>query len=125
MACRRQLTGRNRTLEPRGKSKTGTPRRDRQARHDRAGGEDLGLHISHAREKLRIGLIPFPSDVLTVMTSAPYIIQQEEVDAIVVGSGISGGWAAKELCEKGLNTLVLERGRHVEHGTDYVTEHMP
>ncbi|MEX2400518.1 MAG: GMC family oxidoreductase [Rhodothermales bacterium] len=59
------------------------------------------------------------------MASAPYIIQQEEVDAIVVGSGISGGWAAKELCEKGLNTLVLERGRHVEHGTDYVTEHMP
>ena len=35
-------------------------------------------------------------------------------DAIVVGSGISGGWAAKELCEKGLKTLVLERGRQVE-----------
>ena len=41
-------------------------------------------------------------------------------DAIVVGSGISGGWAAKELCEAGLKTLVLERGRHVEHG-DYPT----
>ncbi|CAN5364248.1 GMC family oxidoreductase [soil metagenome] len=40
-------------------------------------------------------------------------------DAIVVGSGISGGWAAKELCEKGLKTLVLERGRHVEHIKDY------
>ncbi len=39
-------------------------------------------------------------------------------DAIVVGSGISGGWAAKELCEKGLKTLVLERGHIVEHG-DY------
>lgn len=52
-----------------------------------------------------------------------YIAQQtEEYDAIVVGSGITGGWAAKELCEKGLKTLVLERGRHVEHGTDYVTE---
>ena len=37
-------------------------------------------------------------------------------DAIVVGSGISGGWAAKELCEKGLKTLVLERGRDVKHG---------
>ncbi len=37
-------------------------------------------------------------------------------DAIVVGSGISGGWAAKELCEKGLRTLVLERGRDVKHG---------
>ncbi len=40
-------------------------------------------------------------------------------DAIVVGSGISGGWAAKELCEKGLKTLVLERGRNVEHIKDY------
>lgn len=39
-------------------------------------------------------------------------------DAIVVGSGISGGWAAKELCEKGLKTLVLERGRNVEHIKD-------
>jgi choline dehydrogenase-like flavoprotein len=37
-------------------------------------------------------------------------------DAIVVGTGISGGWAAKELCEKGLKTLVLERGRMVAHG---------
>lgn len=37
-------------------------------------------------------------------------------DAIVIGSGISGGWAAKELTEKGLKTLVLERGRNVEHG---------
>src|SRR6476646_9810473 len=40
-------------------------------------------------------------------------------DAIVVGSGISGGWAAKELCEKGLKTLLLERGRNVEHVKDY------
>ncbi len=42
-------------------------------------------------------------------------------DAIVIGSGMSGGWAAKELCEKGLKTLVLERGRDVEHGKDYPT----
>ena len=42
-------------------------------------------------------------------------------DAIVVGSGISGGWAAKELCEKGLKTLVLERGRDVRHIQDYPT----
>jgi choline dehydrogenase-like flavoprotein len=42
-------------------------------------------------------------------------------DAIVVGSGMSGGWAAKELCEKGLKTLVLERGRNVRHIEDYTT----
>jgi choline dehydrogenase-like flavoprotein len=42
-------------------------------------------------------------------------------DAIVIGSGISGGWAAKELCEAGLKTLVLERGRMVEHIKDYPT----
>jgi len=42
-------------------------------------------------------------------------------DAIVVGSGISGGWAAKELTEGGLKTLVLERGRNVEHVKDYTT----
>jgi choline dehydrogenase-like flavoprotein len=48
---------------------------------------------------------------------------QNEVtyDAIVIGSGISGGWAAKELCENGLKTLVLERGRKVEHVLDYPT----
>jgi choline dehydrogenase-like flavoprotein len=41
-------------------------------------------------------------------------------DAIVVGSGISGGWAAKELSERGLSVLLLERGRNVEHVRDYV-----
>lgn len=40
-------------------------------------------------------------------------------DAIVIGTGISGGWAAKELCEKGLKTLVLDRGRDVRHVADY------
>ena len=44
----------------------------------------------------------------------------ETYDAIVVGSGISGGWAAKELTEKGLNVLLLERGKNVEHIKDYV-----
>ncbi len=45
-------------------------------------------------------------------------------DAIVIGSGISGGWAAKELTEKGLKTLVLERGRDVKHVTDYPTANL-
>ncbi|HEX4851183.1 MAG TPA: FAD-dependent oxidoreductase, partial [Puia sp.] len=49
---------------------------------------------------------------------------QTEFDAIIVGSGITGGWAAKELCEKGLKTLVLERGRNVEHVKDYTTAFM-
>ena len=42
-------------------------------------------------------------------------------DAIVIGTGISGGWAAKELCENGLKTLVLDRGRMVKHIEDYPT----
>lgn len=45
-------------------------------------------------------------------------------DAIVVGSGISGGWAAKELTEKGFKTLVLERGKDVKHNVDYPTTNM-
>lgn len=47
-------------------------------------------------------------------------MQSQSYDAIVVGSGISGGWAAKELTEKGLRTLLLERGKNVEHVKDYV-----
>ena len=46
--------------------------------------------------------------------------QSESFDAIVVGSGISGGWAAKELTERGLRVLLLERGKNVEHQKDYV-----
>ncbi|HKG96077.1 MAG TPA: GMC family oxidoreductase [Gemmatimonadaceae bacterium] len=51
--------------------------------------------------------------------------QREEYDAIVVGSGISGGWAAKELTEKGLRTLVLDRGAEYPYRTGYITEHKP
>jgi choline dehydrogenase-like flavoprotein len=46
---------------------------------------------------------------------------QNTYDAIVIGSGISGGWAAKELTGKGLRILVLERGRDVRHVTNYPT----
>ena len=46
----------------------------------------------------------------------------EAFDAIVIGSGATGGWAAKELCENGLKTLMLDRGRMVEHRQDYPTE---
>lgn len=51
-------------------------------------------------------------------------IDNEHYDAIVIGTGVSGGWAAKELCEQGLKTLVLERGRPIDHITDYPTAHM-
>jgi len=51
-------------------------------------------------------------------------VKENTYDAIVVGSGISGGWAAKELCEKGLKTLVLERGNDVKHVKDYTTAMM-
>lgn len=46
-----------------------------------------------------------------------------QFDAIVIGSGVTGGWAAKELTEKGLKVLMLDRGRMVEHGVDYAGEH--
>lgn len=60
------------------------------------------------------------------MTKENYVEESSEIyDAIVVGSGITGGWAAKELTEKGLKTLMIERGRVVEHRKDYVTEATP
>ena len=49
-------------------------------------------------------------------------LKKQEYDAIVVGSGMSGGWAMMELCRRGLKTLVLERGRLIRHGLDYITE---
>lgn len=48
-------------------------------------------------------------------------LKKNKYDVIVIGSGISGGWAAKEFCEKGLKTLVLDRGRNVNHISDYPT----
>ncbi|NEQ04310.1 MAG: GMC family oxidoreductase [Moorea sp. SIO3F7] len=58
------------------------------------------------------------------MSKFYYNEEQESYDAIVVGTGISGGWAAKELCENGLKTLVLERGPMVKHREDYPTANM-
>jgi len=62
-----------------------------------------------------------PGDSVNINNKAT---AQNTYDAIVIGSGISGGWAAKELCEHGLKTLVLERGRNVVHLKDYPTATM-
>jgi choline dehydrogenase-like flavoprotein len=59
-----------------------------------------------------------PTDITNINSGGK---QKNSYDAIVIGSGISGGWAAKELTEKGLKTLVLERGRDVVHLKDYPT----
>ncbi len=59
-----------------------------------------------------------PQDTLNINSRGK---SENTFDAIVIGSGISGGWAAKELCEHGIRTLVLERGRNVEHIKDYTT----
>jgi len=64
-----------------------------------------------------------PQDTTKVNINAKGI-PQNSYDAIVIGSGISGGWAAKELCDHGLRTLVLERGRDVKHLKDYPTANM-
>jgi len=53
------------------------------------------------------------------------VTQLGAVDALVVGSGITGGWAAKELTERGLKVLLLERGKALRHGIDYTGEHQP
>jgi len=52
------------------------------------------------------------------------MVDSPQFDVIVVGSGMSGGWAAKEFCEKGMKTLVLERGKDTQAGVDYVGESM-
>ncbi|HZY39901.1 MAG TPA: GMC family oxidoreductase [Mucilaginibacter sp.] len=51
-------------------------------------------------------------------------VKQRTFDAIVIGSGMSGGWAAKELTDNGLKTLILERGRDVKHIKDYPTTNL-
>jgi choline dehydrogenase-like flavoprotein len=60
-----------------------------------------------------------PGDSIPVNTNTG--VDENHFDAIVIGSGISGGWAAKELCDHGIKTLVLERGRNIQHKKDYPT----
>lgn len=66
----------------------------------------------------------YPVDITGIIKCYNMENRDYVYDAIVIGSGISGGWAAKELCEKGLKTLVLERGRDVVHIKDYPTTNM-
>jgi choline dehydrogenase-like flavoprotein len=62
-----------------------------------------------------------PGDSVSIASTNP---TNHSYDAIVIGSGISGGWAAKEFCDHGLKTLVIERGRNVVHLKDYPTATM-
>jgi choline dehydrogenase-like flavoprotein len=62
-----------------------------------------------------------PGDTLHLNSKG---IKDHTYEAIVIGSGASGGWAAKELCDHGVKTLVLERGRNIEHPKDYTTAMM-
>lgn len=68
----------------------------------------------------------YQKDIITDASLVVKDVFAGDYDAIVVGSGISGGWAAKELTEKGLKTLLIERGRDVKHVIDYpTTNYMP
>ena len=51
-------------------------------------------------------------------------MSKSKFDAIIIGAGMSGGWVAKELCDAGMQTLLLERGRNVKHIDDYPTTNM-
>src|SRR5204863_3987039 len=89
-------------------------------RDDRAQGQSDGrLSRRHSLSQRR----PLVGLMTNHRTSYMTGTQESEYDAIVIGSGITGGWAAKELTEKGLRTLMIERGREVVHGKDYTMEH--
>src|SRR5258706_3836207 len=78
----------------------------------------MDLNCAKGKSSKFIQFKKMPGDTLHINNKA---IHQNTYDAIVIGSGISGGWAAKELTEKGLKVLMLERGRNLEHIKDYHT----
>lgn len=69
-------------------------------------------------ESAHLPFLSMPNDSVNINNKG---VAQNTYDAIVIGSGISGGWAAKTLCENGLKTLMVERGRDVVHLKDYPT----
>jgi len=110
-----------------GRSHPGTARSS-TARLEMTAGQRIGMHERSEEERVDWKMAPEPvgrqvhSDASRGSTAHNTIVEvpvPETWDAIVVGSGIAGGWAAKELTEKGLRVLLLERGRNVEHVKDY------
>lgn len=110
-----------------GRSHPGTARSS-TARLEMTAGQRIGMHERSEEERVDWKMAPEPvgrqvhSDASRGSTAHNTIVEApvpETWDAIVVGSGIAGGWAAKELTEKGLRVLLLERGRNVEHVKGY------
>jgi choline dehydrogenase-like flavoprotein len=78
------------------------------------------IKLVHSSKQLLFAIFKFCFLKPIISNYKFFTMAEQQYDAIVVGSGISGGWAAKELTEKGLKVLMLERGRNIEHIKDYV-----
>jgi choline dehydrogenase-like flavoprotein len=78
------------------------------------------IKLVHSSKQLQFAIFKFCFLKPIIIIYKFFTMAEQQYDAIVVGSGISGGWAAKELTEKGLKVLMLERGRNIEHIKDYV-----